>query len=90
VDASGNVECRHGDDCPGQGVSGVVIAAIDRRYGYARGGNQKGYAQARQVGPQGQSRIRYGGDVGRMTEADVPKLRAATEFMSSAVGSTCR
>ena len=28
------------------------------------------------------------GDVGRMTEADVPKLRAATEFMSSAVGST--
>jgi hypothetical protein len=30
------------------------------------------------------------GDVGRMTEADVPKLRAATEFMSSAVGSTGR
>jgi len=30
------------------------------------------------------------GDVGRMTEADVPKLRAATEFMSSAVGSAVR
>jgi hypothetical protein len=30
------------------------------------------------------------GDVGRMTEADVPKLRAATELMSSAVGSTGR
>jgi hypothetical protein len=30
------------------------------------------------------------GDVGRMTEADVPKLRAATEFMSSAAGSTGR
>jgi hypothetical protein len=30
------------------------------------------------------------GDVGRMTEADVPKLRAATEFMSSAVASTVR
>jgi hypothetical protein len=30
------------------------------------------------------------GDVGRMTEADVPKLRAAAEFMSSAVGSTGR
>ena len=30
------------------------------------------------------------GDVGRMTEADVPKLRAATEFMFSAVGSTGR
>jgi hypothetical protein len=30
------------------------------------------------------------GDVGRMTEADVPKLRAATEFMSSAVASTGR
>jgi hypothetical protein len=30
------------------------------------------------------------GDVGRMTEADVPKLRAATEFMSSAVGSAAR
>jgi hypothetical protein len=30
------------------------------------------------------------GDVGRMTEADAPKLRAATEFMSSAVGSTGR
>jgi hypothetical protein len=30
------------------------------------------------------------GDVGRMTEADVPKLRAATEFMSSAVGSAGR
>jgi len=30
------------------------------------------------------------GDVGRMTEADVPKLRAATEFMSSAAASTGR
>jgi hypothetical protein len=30
------------------------------------------------------------GDVGRMTKADVPKLRAATEFMSSAVGRTAR
>jgi hypothetical protein len=30
------------------------------------------------------------GDVGRMTEADVPKLRAATEFMSSTVASTGR
>ena len=30
------------------------------------------------------------GDVGRMTEADVPKLRAATEFMSSAVASPGR
>jgi hypothetical protein len=30
------------------------------------------------------------GDVGRMTEADVPKLRAATEFMSSAVRGTGR
>jgi hypothetical protein len=30
------------------------------------------------------------GDVGRMTEADVPRLRAATEFMSSSVGSTGR
>jgi hypothetical protein len=30
------------------------------------------------------------GDVGRMTEADVPKLRAATEFMASAVASTAR
>jgi hypothetical protein len=30
------------------------------------------------------------GEVGRMTEADVPKLRAATEFMSSAVASTGR
>jgi hypothetical protein len=28
------------------------------------------------------------GDVGRMTEADAPKLRAATEFMSSAAGNT--
>jgi hypothetical protein len=30
------------------------------------------------------------GDVGRMTEADAPKLRAATEFMSSAVISAAR
>ena len=28
------------------------------------------------------------GDVGRMTEADTPKLRAATELMASAVAST--
>jgi hypothetical protein len=26
------------------------------------------------------------GDVGRMTEADTPKLRAATELVASAVG----
>jgi hypothetical protein len=30
------------------------------------------------------------GDVGRMTEADTPKLRAATELMASAVASTAR
>jgi hypothetical protein len=30
------------------------------------------------------------GDVGRMTEADTPKLRAATELMASAVASTPR
>ena len=30
------------------------------------------------------------GDVGRMTEADTPKLRAATELMASAVASTVR
>jgi hypothetical protein len=35
------------------------------------------------------SAFKYG-DVGRMTEADVPKLRAATDFMPSAVGSTGR
>jgi hypothetical protein len=30
------------------------------------------------------------GDVGRMTEVDTPKLRAATELMASAVASTAR
>jgi hypothetical protein len=30
------------------------------------------------------------GDVGRMTEADIPKLRTATEFMASAVAVTTR
>jgi hypothetical protein len=30
------------------------------------------------------------GDVGRMTEADVPKLRAATELIASAVHATAR
>jgi hypothetical protein len=30
------------------------------------------------------------GDVGRMTEADTPKLRAATELMASAIPSTAR
>jgi hypothetical protein len=30
------------------------------------------------------------GDVGRMTEADVPKLRAATEFMASGLAVTGR
>jgi hypothetical protein len=30
------------------------------------------------------------GDVGRMTEADIPNLRAATELMASALGSTAR
>jgi hypothetical protein len=30
------------------------------------------------------------GDVGRMTEADTPKLRAATELMASAIASTAR
>ncbi len=30
------------------------------------------------------------GDVGRMTEADIPKLRAATELMASTVASTAR
>ena len=30
------------------------------------------------------------GDVGRMTEADAPKLRAATELMPSAVSGTAR
>jgi hypothetical protein len=30
------------------------------------------------------------GDVGRMTEADVPKLRAATEFIASALRGTAR
>ena len=30
------------------------------------------------------------GDVGRMTEADVPKLRAATELIASALHATAR
>jgi hypothetical protein len=30
------------------------------------------------------------GDVGRMTEVDTPKLRAATELMASAIASTAR
>jgi rRNA maturation endonuclease Nob1 len=30
------------------------------------------------------------GDVGRMTEADIPKLQAARELMASAVGGTVR
>jgi rRNA maturation endonuclease Nob1 len=30
------------------------------------------------------------GDVGRMTEADIPKLRAATELMASALAGTAR
>ena len=30
------------------------------------------------------------GDIGRMTEADTPKLRAATELMASAVGGAPR
>jgi hypothetical protein len=30
------------------------------------------------------------GDVGRMTEADIPKLRAATELMASTLAGTAR
>jgi len=30
------------------------------------------------------------GDVGRMTEADIPKLRTATELMASALADTAR
>jgi hypothetical protein len=33
--------------------------------------------------------FRYG-DVGRMTEADVPKLRSATELIASALHATSR